>query len=445
MRLADALRTVPGKTIAFVGAGGKSAAIQVLVRELAGAAPVLVTTTTKLALEQSSMTEVHLVVESLEGLRGLEALLTTCTSLLLTGPQDPREGKWTGLAMPVLSAAHRGAMRAGAVMLIEADGARGRSLKAPAAHEPVVPGFTDVTVPVAGLDVLGERLDSPMVHRPERVAALLGLTASERVQSGHLAHLLTHPEGGLKGVPPGCEVRVLLNKVDDEPRARRGVDVGQAVMMSGAVRAVVLASLASAIPVREVIGRVAGVVLAAGGSTRLRTPKQLVAWRGRPLVWHAVRAAVEGGLDPVVVVVGAHAGEVRQALSGELATIVDNPAWTDGQSTSMRGGLAAVESAAEAIVFLLADTPLVDRRVVHSLVQEHRRTLAPIVAPRAGGRWATPVLFDRSTFAALAAIEGDRGGRALFGRYPVLGIDWSEDILLDVDTPEDLARLEAQN
>lgn len=441
MRLTDALRVSPGQAVAFVGAGGKSSALSCLARELSRQVPVVMTCTTHLGLEQSSLAEVHFAVSGRDQVWPLEQGLARKASVLVTGPLDLRERKWTGLRGELLDEVRRAASAAGGVILIEADGARRRSLKAPAAHEPVIPPFATSVVPVVGLDAVGVRLDHRNVHRPERVAALLGVRPGVRLKSEHIARLLAHPEGGLKDVPAGAEVRPLMTRADDEERLRTGEDVAEVALRMGPFRALVIANLTQEDSVRRVVGRTSGVVLAAGGSRRLDQPKQLLAWRGRPLVWYAVRAAIEGGLDPVVVVVGAEWEAVAAAVADEPVRVVRNPAWQSGQSTSLRVGLAAVEGTAEAVVFLLADTPRVDGRLVRALVEAHRRSLPPLVAPRAGGRLANPVLFDRVTFGALAEVEGDRGGRVLFDRLPVLALDWSDDILLDVDTPEDLACL----
>ncbi|MCJ7708558.1 MAG: NTP transferase domain-containing protein, partial [Anaerolineales bacterium] len=83
----------------------------------------------------------------------------------------------------------------------------------------------------------------------------------------------------------------------------------------------------------------------------------------------------------------------------------------------------------------------IDSSLIQALIRAHRRTLSPIVAPRVGDRWANPVLFDRATFPALQTISGDRGGRALFDRFRISGIEWDASILLDVDTPDDLRTL----
>jgi molybdenum cofactor cytidylyltransferase len=143
-----------------------------------------------------------------------------------------------------------------------------------------------------------------------------------------------------------------------------------------------------------------------------------------------------------VVVTGAEADAVATALNGEAIEVVYNPRWQNGQSTSVIAGLEAVEGRAEAICFLLADMPRVPADLIRQEVEVHRRTLNPIVAPWAGGRWANPAVFDRAVFEDLRGLVGDRGGRALFARYPVLRVDWDDSILLDIDTPEDLGRLE---
>jgi molybdenum cofactor cytidylyltransferase len=441
MRLADSLRMAPKRVAAFVGAGGKSSAISCVASEVATEFPVIVTTTTHLALSQRTLAKAHLVATSMGSLKALPDLLEANGSVLVTGPVARGEPRWLGVDGGVLKVLRRVATVMGAAMLVEADGARGLSLKVPGDREPVIPRFADLVVPVAGLDVVGTALDGGLVHHPERAAELLWMGPREVLEPSHVGRVLTDPAGGLKGVRPGAEVRILLTKAEGR-RLEVGREVAEAVLASGAVRAVVLGRLTSPQPAAEVHSRVAGVVLAAGASTRLRRPKQLVEWRGKPLVWHAARAAIEGGLSPVVVVVGAAAEEVRAALRGEAVRFVQNDAWEDGQSTSVRAGLAAVESGAEAVLFLLCDTPLVDLRLVGTLVREHRQSLTPIIAPLAGGRWANPVLFDRVTFRDLASLYGDMGGRLLFDRYRMAGINWDSSILLDIDSPEDLRALE---
>jgi molybdenum cofactor cytidylyltransferase len=441
MRLAEALRIQAGMTAAFVGAGGKSAAMARLTHELAEEQPVVVSTTTKLALRQTQIARIHLIAKSQADLKPLRKLLERHRSVLVTGPSSEREPKWLGLVPDALEAVRRICDQAGATLLVEADGARGRSLKAPAGNEPQVPDFAQLVVPVAGLDACGQPLNSPLVHRPERLSRLLWLPPNATVTPGLIARALTSPEAGLKSVPPGAEVRLLLNKADMPGAAAAGRKVAALALRQDRIRAVVLGQVLDENPVLRVYGRIAGVILAAGATRRLGRPKQLIEWEGKPLVWHAVQAGRAAGLWPLIVVVGSGAEAVRRALQDEAVTFAENPAWEAGLSSSVRAGVEAVEGTVEAIVFLLSDMPQVTPQLVKALIDEHRRTLTPLVAPRAGGRWANPVLFDRVTFLDLKSLWGDRGGRVLFDRYRIAGIAWDDAILLDIDTPADLKRL----
>ncbi|MGD8758895.1 MAG: selenium cofactor biosynthesis protein YqeC [Anaerolineales bacterium] len=440
MRLVKALRIQPGQVVAFVGAGGKSSAIAKLAHELLEEMPVVITTTTKLAAGQVSLAPTHLVAPG--QLRQLPNLLQSNRTILITQGQDPKEPKLLGIEGDLFEEVRGRTQEAGAVLLVEADGARGLSLKVPAAHEPVIPPSADLVVLSAGLDILGSPLDQAHVHRPDRVAALLGLQAGALIDAGHVAAVLTSENGGLCRVPAGAEVRVLLNKAETAERMAGGRVVAERVLASPRIRAVLLGAVASDDPVRQTHGRVAGVVLAAGGSERLGRMKQLVQWRGKALVQYAIQAAIEGGLSPVVVVIGAEAEAVRQAIAAEAVSVVENRAWREGQSGSVIAGLRAVESQAEAVMFLLSDVPFVGGELVRALVAEHRSTLAPLIAPSVEGQRATPVLFDRVAFHELHHLEGDQGGRALFDRFPSRSVPWQADILFDIDTPDDLHALE---
>ncbi|OGO20513.1 MAG: hypothetical protein A2Z14_13610 [Chloroflexi bacterium RBG_16_48_8] len=194
-------------------------------------------------------------------------------------------------------------------------------------------------------------------------------------------------------------------------------------------------------PVKESIARVAGVILAAGASTRLDGLKQLMTFRRRPLVIHSVETALEGHLDPVVVVVGPEGEAVKNALMHHPVHIVENTEPGRGQSSSVHLGLESVQDQVEAVIFLLADMPLVKPDLLKALVEQHRRSLAPVIAPFAQGKRGNPVLFDRRTFHSLREVKGDQGGRAIFSHYPVVQLEWDDSVLFDVDSEEDLRKM----
>jgi molybdenum cofactor cytidylyltransferase len=185
---------------------------------------------------------------------------------------------------------------------------------------------------------------------------------------------------------------------------------------------------------------VAALVLAAGGSTRMGQPKQLMLLGGRPMVRRVVAAVCDAGLSQVVVVVGAHGENVKQALTGLPADIVVNEAWAEGMSTSLRAGLEALRPEIQAAFVVLADQPGLTPALLRQLVDAYHTTGAPIVAPFFQGQRGNPVLFARSLFPELLALEGDQGGRALLVRHPELVEQVELDdpaVILDVDTGQD--------
>lgn len=158
---------------------------------------------------------------------------------------------------------------------------------------------------------------------------------------------------------------------------------------------------------------IAGVVLAAGTSSRLGRPKQLLPVGGEPLVRHTLRAILASKLDDVLVVLGHEADAVQSAIAALPVRVVHNPDFARGQSTSVRAGLAALAPETEAAVFLLGDQPGVDPDVIDALITAWRDTNAPIVAPRYTGGIGNPILFDRRLFPELGTLEGDRGANRI--------------------------------
>ncbi len=199
---------------------------------------------------------------------------------------------------------------------------------------------------------------------------------------------------------------------------------------------------------------VAGLLLAAGGGRRLGgRPKALLGHRGGLLVEHAARVLHEGGCDPVVVVLGAGAAEVRARLGatrddGPRAgpVLVDNAAWADGMGTSLRAGLAALAATdATAAVVTLVDQPRVGAAAVARVLAAHRKG-ARLVAAAYDGVRGHPVLLAREHWAGAAeAAVGDRGARAHLAQHTAaIRLVECADVAApdDVDTPADLVLLE---
>jgi molybdenum cofactor cytidylyltransferase len=449
MDLSTALRLSQSPRLALVGAGGKTTALFLLARQLqqdAHSSPstVLVSASTHLAVQQIPLADHHFIIESSKDLEAVGVGLPTGVVLCIGLPAEPE--RMAGLSPALLARLCDLADVQGYPLLLEGDGSRRRPLKAPAAHEPVIPEWIDTVVVVAGLSGLGQPLGAEYVHRPELFAALSGIALSEPVTVEGLARVLAHPSGGLKGIPPAARRVALLNQADNAARQAAAHHLGGELL--GAYQAVLVAALAppggmnTSTGVLAVHEPVAAVILAAGASRRLGQPKQVLLWRGEPLVRHVARTALSAGLSPVVVVTGFAAEHVQAAVQDLPVVLVENPAWQTGQSASLIAGLDALPTETGAALFMLADQPQVPPGLVRGLVELHAQSLSPLVAPLVDGRRGNPVLFDRATFADLRSLSGDVGGRALFSRYPVAWLPWHDSTLaLDVDTAEDYARL----
>lgn len=189
---------------------------------------------------------------------------------------------------------------------------------------------------------------------------------------------------------------------------------------------------------------ISGIVLAGGTSSRLGRPKQLLVLEGRPVLQHVVDAAAGAGLDEVVVVLGHMADEIAAAISlppGGRTCL--NPRYASGQSTSLAAGLEAADPAADAAVILLGDQPRIGSSVVRAVVDRYREAGARVVRAWYGGRPAHPVLFDRSVWDDLRAVEGDRGARDLLKAHPdwESRLDAGDEVPSDLDTWADYERL----
>ena len=186
-------------------------------------------------------------------------------------------------------------------------------------------------------------------------------------------------------------------------------------------------------------GSVAGVVLAAGASTRMGQNKLLFRLGGETLIRRTVASALSAGLDPVIVVLGHDAERAVTELAGLSIVPVFNPEYARGINRSLKMGIASVPEDASAAVVMLADMPMVTDRMVAALVERFRASRAPIVVSDYEGVQAPPTLYSRTVFSELGALEGEGCGKQVVRRHApeVVKVSWPAGALTDVDRPED--------
>ena len=277
MQLHQALNVKRGDVISFVGAGGKTTAALRLMEELAGIEQRVVFTTTTKILEPIPRENEYLLLaeEEEEALVQVSELLTRYPKVFLArcrlkevdptalGESDRdypmRPNKLEGVPPSLVD---RLALRLGSgqaqrlsqvVILVEADGARHRALKAPAAYEPVVPASTTILVPLADLTVLGKPLTEKYVHRPELVAGLTGTAVGQPVTAEMVATVLSHPRGGLKGLTERTRAILILNQMAQDHPLDEAREIAHLVLRNERIERVVIASLRATEPVLEVM------------------------------------------------------------------------------------------------------------------------------------------------------------------------------------------------
>ena len=189
--------------------------------------------------------------------------------------------------------------------------------------------------------------------------------------------------------------------------------------------------------------KVAGILLAAGGSTRLGSPKQLLVYEGRTLLRRAAEAMLEAGCRPVVVVLGASAGKLTPELAGLDVNTVVNVDWERGMGASLRVGMTALSPGPEidAVLVTLCDQPLIKAETLRRITNAQHGTQS-IAAAEYNGTIGVPAVFGRKHFAELAELPGNTGAKPLLQRHAshVAAVPMSE-AATDIDTREQYERL----
>ena len=455
MRLSRALRIAPGDVLALTGGGGKTTAMFRLADELANASSpkirVLTTTSTRIFAVQIKLAPAYVTFDPQHQVVGdilpqLDAAIDKHGQVLLIGQTDPQSGKAFGIPPKIVDIlAATGHFD---LIINEADGSRMRPFKAPADHEPVIPSCTTLVTPVVGLDVLGQPLSDETVHRANLVSKLSNTALGQPVTADMIVAVLCHRDGGLKNIPTQARIVPLLNKVETPGDLAVAQEPATRLLACDRIEAVAIGAVQSTDrPITAVINRTAAIILAAGGSSRFGSPKQLARWDQQTFLERAVDVALASQAKPVIVVLGAEIDQSQALLKDKGVELVINEDWANGQSSSMKAGLAALQPNVSSVVFQLVDLPGISPDTIDALIQRYRATLAPVVWPEFEGRRGNPVLFDCSLFPELMQVKGDTGGKPLLVTYQDQAERISvrdQGILFDIDWAEDLEKYSTQ-
>lgn len=191
------------------------------------------------------------------------------------------------------------------------------------------------------------------------------------------------------------------------------------------------------------------IILAAGSSTRMGRPKQLLTYGSHTLLRHAAEAAVASCCGPVFVVLGAYASRLHREIEGLPVRSVMNERWADGMGSSIQAGLAVLTTShgpvrdTEAVILMLCDQPYVTAAVINNLVTVYHTTGKRMIASEYGGTLGVPALFGREYFAELSTMSGPTGAKRLIAAHAseVVPVPFPKG-MTDVDTAEDYQQLQ---
>ena len=436
-----------GGVISLVGAGGKTTLMFSLAKWMAACGmKVVSTTTTKIFMPESSET-CAVVLEDLDArlISRAEKLLSRYRHITVGAGCLADQNKMKGLSTESVAALRRSGIADW--IIVEADGAARRQLKAPAPHEPVIPADTTCVVAVAGLVAIGKPLGDLNVFRADRFAALTGLSPGEPVTASSVVSVLLHDNGMMKGAPAGACKIVFLNEAGQVELRRAGMEVAALLRQMGGdkLQGVLIGYCREESCklglVEFDMSEVAGIVLAAGSSSRMNgLLKAMLPINGKPMLRCVVESALKSSLDRVIVVLGNAFETISRVFPITGAEVVFNPEFLTGQSSSLRAGLLALGKSCDGALFILGDQPLVDSSVIDAVVGKFKGTRMPIVVPYHLGKPGNPVFFARSLFPEIMALRGDVGARSLIEKHgeSVATVEVAnESIHLDVDTWED--------
>ncbi len=192
------------------------------------------------------------------------------------------------------------------------------------------------------------------------------------------------------------------------------------------------------------VNEYAVIILAAGRSSRLGSPKQLLTYRNKTLLQTAINSAKQITDDQIIVVLGANKELIRPQIEDKGILITENVSWENGISSSIKSGLNALTALPEtdAIILMVCDQPFADSAILQKLIDVQRETGKAIIGCSYEGTHGTPALFHSSLFPDLMDLEGDSGAKKLFEKYQSQSffVSFAKGGI-DIDTTEDYEKL----
>ncbi len=430
--------------IAIVGGGGKSSLMFALAEALPGR--TVTTTTTRIFAAQMTLAPAVCFADDLSR---LGEYLERYRTALVVGAVGSGKDKEKAMGAPPELPGRLLARPDVDFVIVEADGSRMRPIKAPAAHEPVIPPETTLVVPVAGIDALDGRI-ADIAHRPELLCSVIGnqYSVNSYLTPQAVAALLTHPQGGLKGAPDEARVIPFINKVETPEQLAAARQIAHHILRithrASRITQVVIGAARSHHPIHEVHKRVTAVILAAGQSKRMGQTKQLLPWGDTTVLGQVVRNVKKTAVHDILVVTGHEAEKVGAIAETEGVPTLFNPDYAAGEMlSSLKTAVSQLPDSVTAVLVMMADQPTVEPGIINQLLTAYWQGKSDLIAPAFKGKRGNPVLIGRAYFDELLSLPRGSAPRHLVQRYAKnlhLVETTSATVLNDLDTPADYAQ-----
>ena len=190
---------------------------------------------------------------------------------------------------------------------------------------------------------------------------------------------------------------------------------------------------------------IAVIILAAGRSARLGSPKQLLSYRGKTHLQHTIDTALESQASPILVVLGSGKDAIKKELEQKQVFILENSSWESGMASSISCGITNLQELApesKAVILMVCDQPFVNAKLLNNLITKHKDTRQSIVASSYANTLGTPALFHQSLFSELLVLEGESGAKSLIKKYSLqTGFVSFDQGSIDIDTRENYRNL----
>ncbi|GAB5490011.1 MAG: molybdenum cofactor cytidylyltransferase [Phototrophicaceae bacterium] len=438
MKLHEAFEITRGDVVAFIGAGGKTSAMIGLGYELLDKEWRILATTTE-AIDEEQLQLMPHIMHYDSNPDAISAALSDYGFVFLY--DSIHKGKvygpaieWTRQLLDTIDSD---------VLLIEADSADGRPLKAPLKDEPYIPSEASLVVPIASLSALDQPLDDEHIYNSQAMIDKYGFYEGGNVRSPWIAQVLRDEDLGLRGIPDSARIVAYINRTPEDGYLRgRARLIAKLVLQSSRVNAVALGSIRAANPVYELQRSVGAIVLAAGQASRMGEPKLLLPWtKQHNILEHILQQLHRTRIDNICVVTGWYADDVRKITKTMGVKAVHNRAYKTGEMvSSLKTGLRAMPDNISAVLVVLGDQPRIEPKVLHQILNAYAEGQGDLIAPSYQMRRGHPILIGRKYWSELLSLRNYQSPREVINAHAdeisYITVD-TDSVLQDVDTPQD--------